>query len=475
MRAVFIRILVFVILIDLFYMGIGRLYLVQSEEHPPPELQITVETDTDTLVGMGETLLKTKGGCLLCHKITEQGNTRGPDLRGIGSRAAQRRPGTSAEAYLTESLLDPGAYVVEEFAAPGGTSIMPAADQPPADMSPTELKALIAFLQSLGGEVTVKVTAEDVRVAEARKQKPPAAVSTHPGAGIVAAQGCVACHDLTGTARRVGPPLTNVAERLSAAEIRQSIVDPDAVVAEGFTPGLMLQDFAEKLTPKELDQLVGYLSGTVSLAERLAHPAVHLLGLILIFNGGITWTMRRIAASDPATAKRVVLTPPGMIDTNLWLGRQFKRLLVAATLVGVLYLGLPMLFPGPVDEPAPVPARRAAPEQPVPQPIAEQPSAPLDPNTPVSLEDGRAFFMKTCVACHGADATGVPGLGKNMLTSEFIASTSDVELVEFIRRGRPADDPQNTTGVPMPPSGANPSLTDVDMLAIVKFIRSLRD
>ena len=51
MRTVFLRIVGFVILIDLFYMGIGRLYLTQSEEHPPPELQITVETDMDTLVG----------------------------------------------------------------------------------------------------------------------------------------------------------------------------------------------------------------------------------------------------------------------------------------------------------------------------------------------------------------------------------------------------------------------------------------
>ncbi len=112
MRGVFLRILGFVILIDLFYMGIGQFYLTQSEEHPPPKLSITVETDIDTLVGMGETLLKAKGGCLLCHKITELGNTRGPDLRGVGGRAGARKPGMSAEAYLTESLVDPGAYVV---------------------------------------------------------------------------------------------------------------------------------------------------------------------------------------------------------------------------------------------------------------------------------------------------------------------------------------------------------------------------
>ncbi len=126
MRSVFLRILGFVILIDLFYMSIGQFYLTQSEEHPPPELEITVETDTDTLIGMGLTLVQKKGGCLLCHKITEVGNSRGPDLRGVGGRAALRRPGMNAEVYLTESLVDPGAYVVAEFATAGGASIMPA-------------------------------------------------------------------------------------------------------------------------------------------------------------------------------------------------------------------------------------------------------------------------------------------------------------------------------------------------------------
>ena len=206
MKAVFLRILAFVILIDLFYMSIGQWYLTQSEDHPQPELQITLETDVDTLVGMGESLLAGRGGCLLCHRITEQGNTRGPDLRGVGGRAATRRPGMSAEDYLTESLRDPGAYVVPEFATAGGASIMPAADVPPADLSPTEFKALVAFLQSLGGEITVEITAQDVAAAEARKQKPPEVVSTHPGFAILTSQGCVACHDVLTDMRRIGPP-----------------------------------------------------------------------------------------------------------------------------------------------------------------------------------------------------------------------------------------------------------------------------
>lgn len=47
-----------------------------------------------------------------------------------------------------------------------------------------------------------------------------------------------------------------------------------------------------------------------------------------------------------------------------------------------------------------------------------------------------------------------------MTTSEFIKSQSDAQLVEFIKKGRPASDPANTTKVDMPPKGGNPALTD---------------
>ncbi len=67
------------------------------------------------------------------------------------------------------------------------------------------------------------------------------------------------------------------------------------------------------------------------------------------------------------------------------------------------------------------------------------------------------------------------GLGKDMTTSEFIKKLSDQELVEFIKKGRALDDPLNTTGVAMPPKGLNVALSDDDILAIVKFIRSLSE
>ena len=86
---------------------------------------------------------------------------------------------------------------------------------------------------------------------------------------------------------------------------------------------------------------------------------------------------------------------------------------------------------------------------------------------------GRQAFAETCAACHGSDARGRPHLGKDLTASEFAIGLSDAELIEFIKAGRPAGDPLNTTGVPMPPRGGNPSLTDQDLADIVAYLCTL--
>ncbi|MBI1881970.1 MAG: cytochrome c [Chloroflexi bacterium] len=87
---------------------------------------------------------------------------------------------------------------------------------------------------------------------------------------------------------------------------------------------------------------------------------------------------------------------------------------------------------------------------------------------------GQKLFMSVCAPCHGQDAKGLPGLGKNLVASEFAASKSDSELVEFITVGRGPDDPLNTTGVTMPPRGNNPDLSDEDLYHIVAYLRTLQ-
>ena len=86
---------------------------------------------------------------------------------------------------------------------------------------------------------------------------------------------------------------------------------------------------------------------------------------------------------------------------------------------------------------------------------------------------GQTLFISTCSACHGPAGEGVPGLGKDMTTSEFIGGKTDTDLISFIKAGRDPSDPLNTTGVAMPPKGGNPVLNDEDLQHIVAYIRSI--
>ena len=84
---------------------------------------------------------------------------------------------------------------------------------------------------------------------------------------------------------------------------------------------------------------------------------------------------------------------------------------------------------------------------------------------------GKAAFAASCSACHTPDGGAKPGLGKDMIHSEFTAGISDDELVAFITTGRDAGDPLNTTGVGMPAKGGNPALSEKDLRDLVAFIR----
>jgi len=71
--------------------------------------------------------------------------------------------------------------------------------------------------------------------------------------------GCSTCHSLDGSTI-VGPSMQGVGGRLSADEIRTSILDPEAVISEGFPAGTMPNVWGDELTDEQVDQLVAYLS-----------------------------------------------------------------------------------------------------------------------------------------------------------------------------------------------------------------------
>jgi disulfide bond formation protein DsbB len=115
----------------------------------------------------------------------------------------------------------------------------------------------------------------------------------------------------------------------------------------------------------------------------------------------------------------------------------------------------------------------AGPGAPAAKPAAQQPAA-AGKAASGDATRGRDLFAQNCVSCHGPDAKGLPGLGKDMTTSAFIKGQSDQQLLDFVKKGRPVSDPANTTKVDMPPKGGNPALTDAQIRDIIAHIRSLQ-
>jgi mono/diheme cytochrome c family protein len=87
--------------------------------------------------------------------------------------------------------------------------------------------------------------------------------------------------------------------------------------------------------------------------------------------------------------------------------------------------------------------------------------------------EGQELFNATCASCHGKDAEN-PSVGKDLRDNTFVQDNSDAELVAFVKEGRPASDPDNTTGTDMPAKGGNPSLTDEDLDSIVAYLKSIQ-
>ena len=80
------------------------------------------------------------------------------------------------------------------------------------------------------------------------------------------AQQCGICHALkaAGTTATTGPPLDDVLPGQTAALIKESIVDPNAIIATGYGPGIMPQNFSQTLTADDIDGLVKYLQTSVN-------------------------------------------------------------------------------------------------------------------------------------------------------------------------------------------------------------------
>ena len=82
------------------------------------------------------------------------------------------------------------------------------------------------------------------------------------GKALFTAQGCGSCHAFAaaGTNATVGPNLDEALQGKDAVFVRESIVDPNAEVAQGFPQGVMPGDYGQNLSAKQIADLVAFLS-----------------------------------------------------------------------------------------------------------------------------------------------------------------------------------------------------------------------
>jgi cytochrome c5 len=134
----------------LFYTYVGHL-VPQKELQPPPKVEITQDMTAAQLAKIGDQIAHTKGLCTTCHTIgSKEATHRFPDLAGVAERAKTRVPGLDQLQYFAQTLCDPNAFIV-----PGFNPGMPTINKPPVGLTDEELHAVIAWLQSQGGEPTI--------------------------------------------------------------------------------------------------------------------------------------------------------------------------------------------------------------------------------------------------------------------------------------------------------------------------------
>jgi cytochrome c2 len=273
-RRMWLNVVLFGLEATIAYTIIGNL-VPQIESRPQAELQLSPDATPEQLVKAGEQIFYGKGTCALCHSVDPSEAARCPQLGAgplgpaMGARAEERVKEASYKGkakdgveYLVESMTHPGDYLVQGF-----PPIMPVINKPPIGLNNDEIAAVAAFLQSVqGGKVTAtpKLAAaftgtEAPAQPGAAAAQAVAAAANRPTEQLIAELACVACHKFDEPGQLVGPSLWDIGARQDEAYIRQSILDPNAVIAEGFPPMLMPPDLGEKMSGVEFERLVQWL------------------------------------------------------------------------------------------------------------------------------------------------------------------------------------------------------------------------
>ena len=107
-----------------------------------------------------------------------------------------------------------------------------------------------------------ETTTGSTTTTEGTTTAPPPTGDAAAGKAVFTSSGCGACHALAeaNASGTVGPNLDEALKGKDAEFIHESIVNPDAEIAEGYSKGIMPGTFGTSLSPKQLDDLVALLS-----------------------------------------------------------------------------------------------------------------------------------------------------------------------------------------------------------------------
>ena len=175
--------------------------------------------------------------CGTCHQLARAGTagTQGPNLD--NAFAAARESGLGQETIE--------GVVRDQILSPGMASNMPE-DLVTGDDA-QDVAAYVAEVAGVPGEDTGALASAGLAGAETGEQ-------------IFTVGGCGGCHTFepAGTSADVGPPLDDIGSE-SAQYVEESIVDPDAEVVQGYSPGTMPSTYDEQLDDEQLELIVDYL------------------------------------------------------------------------------------------------------------------------------------------------------------------------------------------------------------------------
>lgn len=271
----FLRVMGFSVVMLLGFMGVSHILPQVEPDTSAPVAVSTDGLDMDGMIALGEALFSGKGTCTLCHN----GMGRAPDTLAMDMSAIfperlldARYSGVSTgqegaeaiAAYILESMQNPSAFVVEGFGKKGSNdteSPMPTVDQAPIELSMVEMNAVTAFLQDLAGLTpTISLpSADDAPVTEVSVSSGEAVPLLTSATDIVDEYGCAGCHDLGGSGADMGPTLYGIGKRMGRATVMEAIIDPNAVIADGYDADFMPDYFGEEMRGSELLILTDYL------------------------------------------------------------------------------------------------------------------------------------------------------------------------------------------------------------------------